>query len=135
MKSMSVDRRSGCSPFVTARGERLSRPILAEAGHSSLRDLALVDPGIVLNDLASQLSKIRRLTNVRLYVLKPAARIGTVYDAPQVAQTFGHIAPVIENVFLGCPRIICEEHSHSFRFGEDIGRVTELGSLNDHAVL
>jgi plasmid stabilization system protein ParE len=27
MKSMSVDRRSGCSPFVTAQGERLSRPI------------------------------------------------------------------------------------------------------------
>jgi hypothetical protein len=48
---------------------------------------------------ASQLGKIRRLTDVRLYLLEPGARIGTVRDAPEVAQTFGPIAPVIENVF------------------------------------
>jgi plasmid stabilization system protein ParE len=37
MKSISVDRPSGCSRFVTARGERLRRPILNEARNSSLR--------------------------------------------------------------------------------------------------
>jgi hypothetical protein len=58
--------------------------------------------------LASQLSKIRCLTNVRLYLLEPGARIGTVHDAPQVAQMFGHIAPIIENGFLGCPHIVRE---------------------------
>ncbi len=70
-----------------------------------------------------------------LYLLEPAARIGTVHDAPQVAQALGHIASVSENVFLGGTRIIGEEHSHAFRFGEDIGRVTELGSFNDHSAL
>jgi hypothetical protein len=83
----------------------------------------------------SQLSKIRGLTNALLYPLEPAARIGTMNDAPQVAQAFGHLDSVIENIFLRGPRIIGEEHSHTFRFGEDMGRVTELGSLNGHAVL
>ena len=55
---------------------------------------------------ASQLSKIRRLTNVRPYLLEPDARIGTVHDAAQVAQTFGHIASVIENVSFGGPCIV-----------------------------
>src|SRR5260370_32788705 len=83
----------------------------------------------------SQLSEVRGLTNVCLYLLEPAARIGTVHDAPQVAQAFGYVASVIEDVFLGGPRIIGEENSHASRFGEDVGRMTEFGSLNDHTAL
>jgi len=43
---------------------------------------------------------------VLLYPVEPIARIGTVRDAPQVAQAFGHIASIIENVFLRTPGII-----------------------------
>jgi hypothetical protein len=46
---------------------------------------------------------------VRHYLLEPAARIGTVHDALQVAKTFGHIASVIENVFFGGPCIVGKE--------------------------
>src|SRR5260370_34548523 len=83
----------------------------------------------------SQLSEVRALTNVCLYFLEPAARIGTVHDAPQVAQAFGYVASVIEDVFLGGPRIIGEENSHASRFGEDVSCMTEFGSLNDHTAL
>jgi hypothetical protein len=46
---------------------------------------------------------------VLLYPVEPIARIGTVRDVPQVAQAFGHIASVTENVFLRTPGIIGDE--------------------------
>src|SRR5260370_22257215 len=85
-------------------------------------------------DCPSQLSKIR-VTNVRLHLLEPAARIGTVHDAPQVAEAFGYVVSVIENIFLGRSRIIGEERSHAPRFGERIVCVADVGSLSDHAAL
>src|SRR5260370_34792821 len=85
-------------------------------------------------DCPSQLSKIR-VTNVRLHLLEPAARIGTVHDAPQVAEAFGYVVSVIENVFLGRSPIIGEERSHASRCGEDVGGVAGFGSLSGDAAL
>src|SRR6516225_5758247 len=53
-------------------------------------------------------------------------------DAAQESQCFGDVAAVVADAFFGRANVGGEKGLHAARFGKDIGRMAQLGSLDDH---